>query len=227
MMIVLPIILSFSYNQPPSALEELSSKPEILHIPFNTPPSTLPPFLSRIGLPKESEKIHEYKSFLTITYAGIPQEIDVQDGITKLFFYKNKLYKILLSFSPSYENYLIVKNQLTKALNTRFSIQKKAECIDPILQTKLSFLKPGEYNRTIEDEIAQSLCSGKTFFSYSLEDSMNTFDIDYTLSANKKNNAIEPVLLLSYSLIEIQNTVEEHLEGKSTDVISSTKILPH
>ena len=65
-----------------------------------------------------------------LVYKKGPQELPIEAISTQLIFLYGNLAKIDFLFPPTYENFLIIKNTLTKQMGNRFSFSSKKENMD-------------------------------------------------------------------------------------------------
>jgi len=175
-------------------------KPTIFGIKFDNTPKQTIQLLTEEGLELLSQEAHgPYNLISVLTFKGIPKELILEEGTTRLLFFKNKLTRIDLAFNPNYRNFLIVREQLFQSMENQFRIISKHETMDRFLRSKLALLKKDEFNHNAEEAVKQSMLEGKTFFFYAIQDLNNELNISYSFSAAHQST-LQPQLLLHYSL---------------------------
>jgi len=163
------------------------------------------------------EKKNPKGYLLSLKFRGLPKGLWIQEGKTSLFFFEGRLFRIQLSFAPSYANFLLIRKQLFRSLGSRFSIQQSQESIDNFLKSHLANLKDGEYSERTEKEIQEALMRGNTFYFYSLGDNKNELDVALSYSTKKRKGKLEPRLNLVYTftnIIEEIQLFEQTVEAK-------------
>ena len=167
--------------------------------------------MKRAGMRIQNDHTEKGRPFRTLSYTGVPAPVKVTDGDTILFFYKDKLYRIGMTFKPTYVNYLILNKQLTSAIGGRFVKEKDENSIEPMLKAQLAFLKPGEYDADSEKAIRKSMVAGRSFFFQKLADTQGEIAVTLTFRAAEQDRAITPRLQLLYTDIELEAEIEEYM----------------
>jgi len=175
-------------------------KPAIFGIHFDDTPQQITTMLAEAGLLLEKQESKDSHGIIKLLiFTGIPGGLTVRDGTTHLLFFKNKLTRLDLLFTPSYRNFLVVRNQLFSSLGTRFKVNTEHASMDGYLRAKLAHLQTNEFDDEAEEAVKQSLLNGTTFFFYSIQDRRGELNINYSFAAAHKPKT-HAQLLLHYSL---------------------------
>ncbi len=203
---------------------EPEKKPMLMGLKFGGSITEAVDQVKQIGLKfLSSEKKGVQGKQLEIVYEGIPEAFPVKQGHMRLHFDQNQLVQVDLEFNPSYNNFLLVRQQLLSSLGKRFSIHKKQEYLEPSVRTQFAHAKEDEAKKQAEKSIAAAIRRGTTFFSYQIKDSQEEFDVMYSFRRHGKvgGQGMDPSLILSYRLKE-----EEGVRASSDDRLPERNILP-
>jgi len=210
-------------------------KPTILGIPFEATPATASELLTEQGLTLLSQEAKDNKGCLQVlTFDGIPQGLQINEGRSRLVFFKNKLTRMDFLFTPSYQNFLIVRDCLFRSLGQRFTIDKQQQLMDNYLRAHLANINDNEFDNHAEDLIRQSMLLGKTCFFYSLKDQYDELNVTYSFTSSSDSEGEKtPSLMLHYSLknnVEAYNSYSDALQRgalQSNTPLSSMSPLPN
>lgn len=218
LLVFIPLLAQFGEDISLGSI--IAPKPKVLGIDPDASPAAAEEALKSMGIFKSAEK--KFGPFVrSYVYDGIPEGLWVQQGETTLSFVEEQLMRIDLSLEATYENFLLLKEQLFASLGERFTIEQSKEAIDDFLKSHLASLAPGEYSERTEEEIQQALQRGNTFFHYVLADSRNELKVIISFYAPKDSQGYrKPNLILHYGFVQPLEELELMVEA------SKTKILP-
>lgn len=150
-----------------------------------------------------------------LEFQGAPKELALLGGLTQLVFLEEKLIQAKISFPPSYENFLVIKDRLSKHFGERLQLVNQQENMPPKLRSHLAQLQKGEFNEETERAITKAVLTGSSFFFYSFRDTKNPLNITYAYRPVKgQNGYIKPKLELSVSSQKGQELLKERQKKK-------------
>ncbi len=173
-------------------------KPEVFGIGFGDDIRTVTERLGQLGLPLKNQRVVGTDGNARIlTFSGIPRDIPVADGTTELLFFRNELIRMDFLIPPTYNNFLLVRNQLFYSMGKRFRLEHRKEVMEDMLRTSLADLQPEKR----ENSVRKSLVKGSTFYFYKLGDQRRELDVTYSFySPPSSTGTPQPELRLHYSL---------------------------
>lgn len=199
-------------------------KSQLLGITFEETPGKVLSHLSERGLVMKNRNSLDEKRLIQIfDFEGIPSELVIREGETRLTFFRNRLIALDFSFKPTYMNFLLIRAEIFRSLGGRFSLATKKERMDGPLKTHLAHLKSSEYGADTEERIKSTMLSGGTFFHYTLHDKQEEFRSTFVFLAAREEKQVEKKvkLLLNFSLNrglqeakEYRKELKESTEGR-------------
>lgn len=214
-----PTLLGQAPNEDLSLRSFVSPKPKVLGIDPEASPNEIKTLFEEMHLPLEKQQaissfVHAY------VYKGMPEGLWVQEGMTTLYFFQNKLIRIDFSLTPSYTNFLATRQQLLDSLGERFSIEQSREATDDFLKAHLAGLQSGEYDERTEKEIHDALKRGNTFYHYTLADNKKELRVILSYSAPEDPpNPPTPKLILHYNFTNPMEELVSYLEANKAKIL--------
>ena len=208
-----------------SLKQEERPLPQIFGISFGQDLSTVSQQMDKLGLSVLDQKVLDREGqTLVLKFSGIPRGIPVSKGISKLLFFEGKLIRMDFVIPPSYENFLVVRNQLFYSMGDRFQLDFKQEVIEDLLRSRLANMSQDEETKKSNDLVNQSMIKGSTFFYYKLRDNNQELNVTYSFHATKnRKGASIPELRLHYSLADALDGYKNHFKNSRK---GPAKILP-
>lgn len=150
-------------------------KPNVFGISFASSPSEVIVDMHRF----ETSLLHFKKIDSSIGYQifrGTPP-FSTQGTSSYMKYFNDKLVSMSFKFSPSFSNYLILKDQLLDDLGSRYKVKKDDGHIEPFLKAELLNISGSGIPKEIEEKLTNSILAGKTFFYLPLEDKKKEVEI--------------------------------------------------
>jgi hypothetical protein len=149
-----------------------------------------------INKKSEDENMRLSKWFVS----GTPHGLTVSKGKTQFVFFKNRLIQMRVNFNPSYENFLMVREQLLSSLGTRFQVENEQVAMDNLLKAHLSSLGRNVFNATSDEAVSKALQRGNTYWYYKIKDTTDTLSVILSYRSVKESDHLRrPELELFYA----------------------------
>jgi len=208
-----------------SLRQEERPLPRIFGISFGEDLFTVSQEMTKLGLSVANQKMLDKEGqTLVLMFSGTPRNIPVKDGLSKLLFFEGKLIRMDFVLPPTYENFLVVRNQLFYSMGDRFQLDFKQEVMEDLLRSTLANMSGDDRNRKSNELVNQSMVKGSTFFYYKLRDNNQELNVTYSFHASKnKNGQPKPELRLHYSLADALAGYKSHFKRSRK---MPSKILP-
>jgi hypothetical protein len=192
-------------------------KTVVLGLEFGMPPSSAISTLASMGVKFESSfdgrKVKE-PGFDIFAFKGMPKGVDVRQGTMSLVFFQKRLISFDLFFPPTYENFLILKEQLMQSLGPRFKIDEQKEAMDSQLKAYLANLG-SRFGDASEAAIKQAILSGDTFFFYRIKDNLGLLNTVLSFSRAQNEDGTSKVeLFLHYEDTQGMGLLKNTLDSK-------------
>ena len=105
-----------------------------------------------------------------------------------------------VNFNPSYENFLMVREQLLSSLGTRFQVENEQVAMDNLLKAHLSSLGRNVFNATSDEAVSKALQRGNTYWYYKIKDTTDTLSVILSYRSVKESDHLRrPELELFYA----------------------------
>lgn len=183
------------------ATQELDSSftPNVMGLTFGTTQKEVTEFMIPFSKRAPRKQRLQGGRVVLLTFDGVPDSLDLKEGKSHFFFFENKLSKIVFSTTPSYQNFINIKSKIQTSLGKRYSLGARHEIMDQHLKQYLATLNGNASILLMEQAIRASIEEGKTFFSYTWNDSQKELDIALSLKADSKNRS--PTLTIHYDYL--------------------------
>lgn len=204
-----------SQNGDASLLIEPPPKPVVMNLEFGASPKQVLDAMIKMGTKLEDQEVIDHKGYVkALSFDGIPPLLGVEEGKTRVLFFKNQMIRLDFTYTPSYTHFLTVREALLKTMDPRFSVEKKVENIDSMLRAHLALLEAKQISESTEVDVIQSIQDHKTFFFYQIKDRQNELNVTLSYNAPKEANGTrKPELLLHYSLKSGIDAYQEYAKG--------------
>ncbi|MBN4067105.1 hypothetical protein JYU14_03375 [Simkania negevensis] len=197
-------------------------EPNVLGVTFGDSPEKIALVLKKEGLTsiREEKPIRSHSVVQTYAYQGVPSSFWATDGKSYMIYFQGGLVTMNFSFSPTYENFLVLRTQLLESLGKRFVVEEKEESIDDLLRAHLAMLKQDEYTAATERSVTNALKRGNTFFFYRIKDTLNELSVILSYNAVKQPGGdIVPKLILDYRSVEGMERIQEYKERNNQTIL--------
>jgi hypothetical protein len=194
-------------------------QPKILGLDPGAPPEEAKESFKKMGMTFKGRRSISYfvKAY---DFDGVPDALRLKDGKTTVFFFQTNLLRIDIQFEPSFQNFLVIRDQLFQSLGERFSLKQQKESIDEFLKSHLANLEPGEYDERTEIEIKSALLRGNTFYYYRLGDTREDLTVVLSFSTTKNSdNILIPQLMLHYSFVKSLEELQAYQEAIKSKIL--------